>query len=942
MASFIGLSPAHVVLQAVHHTINADIAALRQLTAQRQDVLKLEITLRILLTYLPAGTNPDQYIDFLREISQNSLTEYLSNAYDDAIRSSHLPPEQEITEAEARLRVKRLRLVPLKDHQAYYNQDADPLTLFVLRQAHRIDSETGSLDTVQQLVEPFVDHSEVLRVWAISYLLPLLRLDYEYYPRSGPSHLLADFEKLDGRLAVQSLLSKGVSKKDPGDTQNIGRDLKGLVGPWMYGESTRKRRKLDTRSRRKASISTGAGNEEITGNGKAGSDWSHVNDWLVDLSCRDFQKSVDVVQNWAGPSDVDYGDWGSGNHPLSEEQLQSATQRYAQTGLAAVYAANDSLYAEKKSTKEAVLGSHRILLNVAELVSIDPPASLARTGDGITSGISREFLDSLSPTHLLHNALLRPGNPLTTPSKNSIMLFNLFLFSSYKLFEFGNFKSSRSLAELSLFASQEEQRAELKKTLFTLKSDTSIEKEEVWPSIRRQLLWLQHWERQEGAEDEPRGIFGRIAKAEVEVEILKAMLDGGAYSVVVDIYCKEREPPLSMTVVEDTITSVSLNLYDAANHCGRVKGSALGASYNIIETFRKHFQESKQITQIRALLSATNAISHYALTLQNGVPLRPVNIRASKDPISLIGKILSQNRDSYTKLDDLLDIGNHLVMAGLVQESPQPPSRLLAEADQAQYSLTSRRISKMAIEAALEAGDFDTAYSKITTSSLSSGMSRPQEQGDPNHTPSYDDISWRAVYQAGCYPITASTELHKIEQRLELLAQTLLLAPPSALSEVLVAWQQCEQAMMAKISQETEANAKWDDRGDRKVPGGFAADSSPVMQKARDPSRNALVEEAPMGLFDVARGAAAALSKNAFPLRGVQRGEAPANRTSQGRPLSTASLGSSDEGDINGAGGQGRVRKRDMVSSMVTGGLASGIGWVIGESGKVRQGLYAE
>ena len=139
--------------------------------------------------------------------------------------------------------------------------------------------------------------------------------------------------------------------------------------------------------------------------------------------------------------------------------------------------------------------------------------------------------------------------------------------------------------------------------------------------------------------------------------------------------------------------------------------------------------------------------------------------------------------------------------------------------------------------------------------------------------------------------------------------------------------------MASLISQEAEEEHKWDDRGDRRVPGGFSGDSSPIIQKAREPSRGALNEDAPMGLFDVARGAAAALSKNAFPLRRPQNSQ-PANRlkTSHERSLSAANTAGIESGNPTAMDPEGRLRKRDMVSNMVTGGLASGIGWVIGES----------
>jgi hypothetical protein len=88
-----------------------------------------------------------------------------------------------------------------------------------------------------------------------------------------------------------------------------------------------------------------------------------------------------------------------------------------------------------------------------------------------------------------------------------------------------------------------------------------------------------------------------------------------------------------------------------------------------------------------------------------------------------------------------------------------------------------------------------------------------------------------------------------------------------------------------------------------------------------------MYEEAPMGLFDVARGAARALSKNAFPLH-----SALSSPTTAADPTHTRGRPSEDGSISSAAGeqGEGRIRKRDMVSNMVTGGLATGIGWVLG------------
>lgn len=350
--------------------------------------------------------------------------------------------------------------------------------------------------------------------------------------------------------------------------------------------------------------------------------------------------------------------------------------------------------------------------------------------------------------------------------------------------------------------------------------------------------------------------------------------------------------------------------------------------------FRAYFPHSKAFEQVHALILGTHAMSFYSLTLQHGVPFQPVAIRAHKDSISLIGKILNQNIHSYTKLDDLLEIGQNLVSAGLTPLAPH--FSLVSSGDttleQRRYH-TNRRITSMAIEAALAENDFETAYSYVVNRLEPPNLTQGSISGSMEKTLEVDDISWRAAYKAGCYcPVgqSGTSPLRRLEQRMELLSHAILLAPSLALYEVLTVWRKCEEDLNALIGREAEEEDKWDDRGDRRIPGGFSADSTLMVRKARDPQRSAFSEEVPMGLFEVARGAAAALSKNAFPLRGSRSSEAPTTlREFHDRPLSGG--GGSEGSTSGGLESEGRMRKRDMVSNMVTGGLASGIGWVIGE-----------
>lgn len=317
--------------------------------------------------------------------------------------------------------------------------------------------------------------------------------------------------------------------------------------------------------------------------------------------------------------------------------------------------------------------------------------------------------------------------------------------------------------------------------------------------------------------------------------------------------------------------------------------------------------------------------------------------------------MLEQNPRSYTKLDDLIDIGRNLVSSGLPQtdEGFSDDHADSEELDMRRKD-AERRVTFMAIEAALREDDFETAYSyiinRLTPSSADIEAPKDDRAKPRQHTrniskssthskaaASDDDVSWRAAFLAGRWrPATSSPPtLRRLEQRTELLSLALLLAPVSALTEILAAWRRCEEEMTSLQLAQQEAEEEFDDHADKwqslsTIPGNFTVQGEqPEMilnQKRREMGRmsgKAGEDSAPVSMFDLTRSAAQAFSKNAFPLRGAAR----SSSGHESMDASMESLGS--EGDD----GQQRVRKRDMVASAVsgaTGSLATGLGWVLG------------
>ncbi|KAI8941264.1 hypothetical protein NX059_002494 [Plenodomus lindquistii] len=928
------LSGPHCVLLAVQYATESNIAALRAVTALREADLPLELVLSILLTFLPEEADPTSYYEYLNELGTNSRT-----PGDNPTAALHVAAVVELSNARAKKRRRALELVPVT-HSLYTTEtELDLLSHFLIHRAHRIDTQTGLLDLVPQLVVPFLGHSEYLRAWFISTVLPLLRLSYEYYPQNATSSL-DDFARLGGKRAIDFQLANA-RNASAADIHNVARDLKGVVAPWMCGANDRKRRRLMGEGRR-ASISQEQPKEP--------GDWDCLFQWLLHTSKDDLSLVTTALSEWDGPEDMDLGGYEEGRDYVDEEEQRSLEVKYAQTILACLYLVD-------KDDTATLHTAHSLLQRICDLLNYDAPPELTISPENLpTYDVKTPFLQDCTTALLREERLLELDNSITKPAEDTVRVLELVLFSSCVLLTLQHPVSMREVAKMSLQDDYAEQFSLLQKIVHTLTSGSKKDSNQ-WTSIRSKLLWLWSWGSEKRDGDRfAQGILGMIERKTIETEVLKALIESSHYNLAIQLYVQPSfgEQPLLSSDVEQVVLASAMLHYDNASNGNRTRGGMKRAA-DIVAAFTPHFSASSRFQRMHALLAATHAMSYYSLILQHGVPFQPVNIRVSSNPLSLIRKLLLQNLGSYTKLDDLISIGQNLVVAmpSTIMDTQQDTTPLSAATIERKKAAAERRVTGMAIEAALEEGDFETAYSYVVnrltpdapapTPSVASqifsfGSADPEEQEDDA-----EDVAWRAALRAGRYSssntsswtqagTTARPDLRRLEQRMELLSQALLLAPPKHLEEVLGVWQECEAEMMELLAQETEAEERFNDAADRKLPGAF--DLDPVTAQPRREVGRGAVEESPMGLFDVARGAAAAFSKTAFPLRGSAQAAAGSTSRQSTGGSSRVSMDLSDSGSMTG---HDRSRKRDMVASAATGALAtgsgalaSGLGWMLG------------
>ena len=893
-------SPSKVILDAVQFAAEAEIGHFGRLVAQNASILTRQLSLRILLSYLPESTPPSNYSDLLRDLAEGRSP---------VSSSSNLPqPSKDLNEAVARARVKALQLQSLTS-DVLDNHSASELDKFIISRARKIESELGSITLVQQLVQPFVQQSQSLKDWTISILIPLTRLDYDYYPQQSRAFTLHSFEQLHGRMGVEALLERVVEHKNRGKGY-CGRDLKNIVGPWIYGEACRNSRE-GARDKPAHSDTTKI---EPQMEDSLSLCWVNVYEWLLEKANVDFSLVLEFFQEWGGPRDVDYG--GIIENAAEDQKIVLAEKEYAQLGLAIFYR---NPHSEIKATEN----TFSILTKVANLTGLLPPPNAATFDmNSFLSSLTSEYLATVSTVHLLPTELLDPSNLLVAPSSDALELAFIISASIQLLDSLSHPLAPATVVNLSLFASQTDQQETFRRTIRSASSRSSAN-DKTWAEMRQKFLWLRAWQ----ASGEPplarHGLFAQIERNEFEIEILKALVNNSRYKLAATIYCESSSDPLPKDIVEQVLLEQILASYDNASNGNRTRGG-IKKAIEILSSFNSFFPNSVRFHRALALINATHRLSFYSLTLQHGVPFLPVNIRIHSSPLNLIDKVLKQNPGSYTKLEDLLDIGRDFVRAGLVRLDVASNADENQQLDQVQRNITAK-----AIEASLNEDDFDTAYSYIV-SRLATSRTMEDEPTDTSKNATTDqDVLWKAAYQAGRYRPknkSGTSELRRLEQRMELLSQALLLAPTFALQDILGTWRTCEGDLNAALAKETEEEQAWIDKGERTIPGGFSReDIVPQTQKPRETTRKALTEEAPMSLFDVTKNAAAALSKSAFPLRGQRQGIAAGNEAMEVRDPPSSPV-TSESGE-----GPGRIRKRDIVSNMVTGGLASGIGWVIGK-----------
>jgi hypothetical protein len=514
------LSPAKAVLLAVQLAHTADIQSLEALVSQHRNNLRTELVLRILLSHLPESLDSSEYVPFIEHLISGTFAQDLKSAVDTSALD-------ELDEHEAKKKVRKLHLLPLAWEDAPRDAPAEPLILFLMHRSLLIDKNTGIINRVPELLGPFLHLSAYLRTWAIATIIPLVRLNYEYHPEDGAVLTIPKFEALDDRAGVSLLLSR-TGKDDTTEASydnTVGRDLRGLIGPWMYGDSRWKRRKLRKNYfGMKKPIEPF--DEEPEANYKYIA-WEEVFKWITGQSETSWRTAVQAVEQWDGPGDVDLGSWSDGTMWLDEGDQQHLERRYARAGIATAYLISEA-------SEDALNGVQRILNRIITLMDKDRIPTLQQAAALLypVSDLSKDIL-SRRNTKYLKNELLEDHNVLSAPKEESVKFLHALLVSAFLCTRAGSPLNIRKAGELALLQDEHDQKFWFEMLILQSKRKQKVD-DKLWIRMRNELLWLRSWgaeELSEGADAKyGRGILGKLPKELIETEFLTLLLDNSRKS----------------------------------------------------------------------------------------------------------------------------------------------------------------------------------------------------------------------------------------------------------------------------------------------------------------------------------------------------------------------------------------------------------------------------
>ncbi|PSR75907.1 hypothetical protein PHLCEN_2v8821 [Hermanssonia centrifuga] len=176
---------------------------------------------------------------------------------------------------------------------------------------------------------------------------------------------------------------------------------------------------------------------------------------------------------------------------------------------------------------------------------------------------------------------------------------------------------------------------------------------------------------------------------------------------------------------------------------------------------------SERIVMEKDFIEATSRLCTFNLMSRPGIPISPLEIRLTKDRLSLISRVLASNSDAYKHTQVIVELAHKLGF----KSDPVAEVKTLA----------------MLTDTALHAEDFDRAYEtseKMIKAVLELRETRPEDDTEMQQAA---EVCWVSSYQLARHP-----EFDDVKKKSILFGRTMELCPPNKLADIVGSWRRSE------------------------------------------------------------------------------------------------------------------------------------------------------
>ncbi|KAF8641229.1 hypothetical protein AX17_000863 [Amanita inopinata Kibby_2008] len=384
-----------------------------------------------------------------------------------------------------------------------------------------------------------------------------------------------------------------------------------------------------------------------------------------------------------------------------------------------------------------------------------------------------------------------------------------------------------------------------------------------------------------------KGAFGLLSQEDVMHIFFSGLLSTGIFSIAQSMLRSPRTRlTLDPSTVEDLCLSCSREFYDNANS-GNYKFGDMKLAYECLDVPTP----SERIVKEREFIEATSRISSFNVMSQSGIPISPIEIRLTKDRLSLVSRVLSSNTDAYKHAQVILDLCYKL---GFRQDF-----------------VAKVKVLAMLADTALQAEDFECAYEvskRMVDEVMQLRDPTSANAGDPRIAEA-NEVCWVACFQLG-----RQLEFDQLDKKLMLLGCAIELCPPDKLHDILTAWQRLEKQ---DVERREKRHSRYLCGKTSSINNKAGTSASAVTSSLRARLQEFHMPSPPL----LSTPDAAALASKTFKSMAANF------------PFSVGSRGRSRKSDINSKGSRSSSQLRfdaDDVSTQATRVISKGLGWLIG------------